>query len=94
MSKHAGHLCGNPSSLAVAGDSAGANLAAVVALKAREARGLQATPNILVRPVGMTHRDCFLGWLHNRAFALNCGNTPDSDNYGYCSYGHHVELTC
>ena len=51
VSDHAGALGGDPDRLAVAGDSAGGNLAAVVALRARDAGGPPLAFQLLVYPV-------------------------------------------
>jgi acetyl esterase len=49
--KHAGEFGGDPSRLAVLGDSAGGNLAAVCALQARDAGGPELALQVLVYPV-------------------------------------------
>ena len=49
--EHAAELGGDPDRLIVAGDSAGGNLAAVVALMARERSGPPITSQVLVYPV-------------------------------------------
>lgn len=50
LAEHAGDLGGDPSRLAVAGDSAGGNLAAVVALMARDAGGPPLRFQLLIYP--------------------------------------------
>lgn len=50
VAQHASELSGDPSRLAVAGDSAGGNLAAVAALRARDAGGPNLQAQILVYP--------------------------------------------
>ena len=49
--EHAGEYGGDPTALAVAGDSAGGNLAAVVAQMARDRRGPEIAFQLLVYPV-------------------------------------------
>jgi len=51
LGEHAGELDGDPERLAVAGDSAGANLAAVVALEARDRGAPEVAHQALVYPV-------------------------------------------
>jgi acetyl esterase len=51
VARHAAELGGDPDRLAVAGDSAGGNLAAVVALRARDAGGPALRFQLLVYPV-------------------------------------------
>jgi len=51
LGEHAGEFGGDPGRLAVAGDSAGANLAAVVSLMARDLGGPDVDHQVLVYPV-------------------------------------------
>ena len=51
VAEHAGELGGDPGRIAVAGDSAGGNLAAVVALRARDNDGPAIAFQLLVYPV-------------------------------------------
>jgi acetyl esterase len=70
--EHAGDLGADPARIAVAGDSAGGNLAAVVCLQAREAGGPQPAMQVLLYPVtdsvgGHASRDTFAeGFLLTR----------------------------
>jgi acetyl esterase len=48
--RHRRNLCGGAAPLVIAGDSAGGNLAAVVALKARDQRGPNITLQVLIYP--------------------------------------------
>ncbi len=69
VSDHAGDLGADPRRLAVAGDSAGANLAAVVARKARDGSGTSIAYQLLLYPpTDMTmscasHRENAVGYL-------------------------------
>jgi acetyl esterase/lipase len=85
--EHAGELGGDPSRLAVAGDSAGGNLAAAVALRARVA-GPPLAAQVLVYPVtdaGQdtgSYRDFATGYLltaEDMAFFWECYLGPDGD---------------
>ena len=53
VSEHAGELGGDPSRIAVAGDSAGGNLSAVMALRARDAGGPALVFQLLWYPVAV-----------------------------------------
>lgn len=57
LAEHAEELGGDPGRLAVVGDSAGANLAAVTARRARDAGGPSVRFQVLVYPVTDSHRD-------------------------------------
>ncbi|MBP1688158.1 MAG: lipase/esterase [Deltaproteobacteria bacterium] len=57
LAEHAGGLGGDPTRIAVGGDSAGGNLAAVVALMARDRQGPQLAYQLLVYPVTDTACD-------------------------------------
>jgi acetyl esterase len=50
LSRHAAELGGDPKRIAVGGDSAGGNLAAIAALRARDAGGPQLRAQLLVYP--------------------------------------------
>jgi acetyl esterase len=72
---NAATLGADPGRLGVHGDSAGANLAAVVALQARDAGGPQLRLQSLVYPVG----DYTLSGASYRRYAQGCGMlTPDA----------------
>ena len=69
-SENAAALGGDPACLAVVGDSAGGNLAAVVALLARDAGGPDIAAQVLVYPVTdgvrfetASYRDCAEGYM-------------------------------
>jgi acetyl esterase len=70
--KHASELGGDPSRLAVMGDSAGGNLSAVCALMARDAGGPDLTMQVLIYPVTdaasdtVSYRDNAEGYLLTR----------------------------
>jgi acetyl esterase len=51
VSAHAGELRMDPQKLAIAGDSAGANMATVIAAKARDAKGPAIALQVLIYPV-------------------------------------------
>lgn len=51
VSANAGEIDGDPTRIAVAGDSAGGNLAAAVCLKAQELRGPQIAAQVLIYPI-------------------------------------------
>ncbi len=51
VAEHAGELGGNPAQVAVGGDSAGGNLAAAVALAARDRNGPPLVAQLLIYPV-------------------------------------------
>ncbi|MGB3338536.1 MAG: alpha/beta hydrolase [Devosia sp.] len=51
LTEHVGNLAGDPRRLAVAGEDAGANLAANVALRARDARRTQPVHQVLIHPI-------------------------------------------
>lgn len=51
LSENVRELAGDPRRLAVAGEDAGANLAAHVALMARDARGIQPVQQLLIHPI-------------------------------------------
>jgi acetyl esterase len=51
LADNAGKLAGDPRRLAVAGEDAGGNLAAHVALTARDARGVQPVHQLLIHPI-------------------------------------------
>jgi len=70
LAAHAGELGGDPERLAVAGDSAGGNLAAVMAIRARDA-GLRLRHQVLVYPV----TDSDLGTESYQANATGYGLT-------------------
>jgi acetyl esterase len=87
LAAHAADLGGDPSRLAVAGDSAGGNLAAAVALRARIA-GPALAAQVLVYPVtdaGQdtgSYRDFATGFLltaEDMAFFWECYLGPDGD---------------
>ena len=87
LAGHAAELGGDPDRLAVAGDSAGGNLAASVALRAR-AVGPALAAQVLVYPVTDAARDTesyrqaatgFLLAAHDMAFFWECYLGPDGD---------------
>ena len=87
LAEHAGALGGDPGRLAVAGDSAGGNLAAAVALRARTA-GPALAAQVLVYPVTdagqdtRSYRDFATGYLltaEDMAFFWECYLGPDGD---------------
>lgn len=51
LTEQVGNLAGDPRRLAVAGEDAGANLAANVALRARDARVMQPIHQVLIHPI-------------------------------------------
>lgn len=64
-SSHAGEIGGDPSRIAVAGDSAGGNLAAAVALKARDTGGPAIVGQLLVYPVTDFPSDAMASYAEN-----------------------------
>ncbi len=58
VADHAAELGGDAARIAVAGDSAGGNLAAVVSIMARDARGPALVHQLLVYPATDGERDC------------------------------------
>ena len=87
LAEHADELGGDPSRLAIAGDSAGGNLAAAVALRARAA-GPMLAAQVLVYPVTdagqdtESYRDLATGYLltaDDMAFFWECYLGADGD---------------
>lgn len=79
---HASEVGGDPEGIAVAGDSAGGNLAAVMALRARDRGGPRIAAQVLIYPV----TDCDLSTTSYREAATGYGLTSESmfwfwDNY-------------
>ncbi|WP_206108029.1 alpha/beta hydrolase [Paludisphaera soli] len=68
FAKHAGEVGGDPTRLAVCGDSAGGNLAAVAALTARDRGGAALALQILAYPI----LDCDFETESYRLFAEGC----------------------
>lgn len=67
---HAGELGGDPNRLVVAGDSAGGNLAAVVAMTARDRGGPPIAFQVLIYPVVDQRRKSSLSSPHTRSGVL------------------------
>jgi len=82
MAAHAAEVGGNPELLAVGGDSAGGNLAAVAALLAREAGGPRPACQMLVYP--MTDATCSLA--SHTAYASGYGPGSEDMRRGYREY--------
>jgi acetyl esterase len=82
LSANAGKLGGDRERLAVAGDSAGGNLAAVMAMRARDA-GIRLRHQLLVYPV----TDCDLDTESSLANATGYGLTRDAMAW---YWGHYV----
>lgn len=79
---HAGELGGDASRLAVAGDSAGGNLAAAVALMARDRGGPRLALQILIYPI----TDCNFETASYTENASGCGLTRDTMMYYWREY--------
>ncbi|HEV2216532.1 MAG TPA: alpha/beta hydrolase [Candidatus Dormibacteraeota bacterium] len=82
LHQHARDIGGDPDRLAVAGDSAGGNLSAVLALRARDRGGPRITAQVLIYPV----TDCDFNTTSYREKATGYGLTSESmfwfwDNY-------------
>ncbi len=71
VARHARDLGGDPRQLAVGGDSAGGNLAAAVALRARDQHGPELAAQVLIYPV----TDLTRGFPSYEQFAENFGLT-------------------
>lgn len=67
---HAGELSGDPSRLVVAGDSAGGNLAAVIAMTARDKGGPAIAFQLLIYPVVDQRRKSSLSSPHTKSGVL------------------------
>jgi acetyl esterase len=70
VAEHASGLGGDPSRLAVGGDSAGGNLAAVVALMARDRHGPRLAYQLLIYPVTDTACDTVSWQDHGQGYLL------------------------
>lgn len=68
---HAAELRGDPARIAVAGDSAGGNLAAVMALRARDEGGPRLVGQLLVYPVTDYPSDAMPSYAANDAYGLS-----------------------
>ncbi|MGE3273188.1 MAG: alpha/beta hydrolase [Chloroflexota bacterium] len=82
VAEHGAELGGDPTRLAVGGDSAGGNLAAAVALLARERGGPQIGFQLLIYPV----TDCNFETASYRDAAEGYGLTQDSMRYFWEMY--------
>lgn len=82
VSEHAAELGADPARLAVGGDSAGGNLAAAVALAARERGGPKIAYQLLIYPV----TDCNFETTSYREAAEGYGLTQDSMRYFWEMY--------
>jgi acetyl esterase/lipase len=82
VAKHAGEFEGDGGRIAVAGDSAGGNLAAVCALLARDAGGPELALQVLVYPV----TDCEFGTESYRANATGMVLTEDDMRWFWDCY--------
>jgi acetyl esterase len=71
---HAGELGGDPARLVVAGDSAGGNLAAVVAMTARDRGGPTIAFQVLIYPVVDQRRKASLSSPHTRNGVLTAAH--------------------
>lgn len=70
VADHAGEFGGDPARLVVAGDSAGGNLAAVVAMTARDRNGPPIAFQVLIYPVVDQRRKSSLSSPHTRSGVL------------------------
>ncbi|MED5811578.1 alpha/beta hydrolase [Mycolicibacterium sp. 050232] len=70
VAAHAGELGGDPARLVVAGDSAGGNLAAVVAMTARDRSGPPIAFQVLIYPVVDQRRKSSLSSPHTKSGVL------------------------
>nr|ADN16899.1 Alpha/beta hydrolase fold-3 domain protein [Gloeothece verrucosa PCC 7822] len=86
-SRHADQLRGNPQQLAIAGDSAGANLAAVVALMARDRGEFSLIHQLLIYPVTNYANDT-PSYLE---YAVGYGLTPEDMVWFWQHYLPHPE---
>ena len=74
VAEHAGSMCADPARIAVAGDSAGGNLAAVVSLLARDAGAPKLVFQLLIVPVtehlpdNSSYRECGADYYLTRGF--------------------------
>lgn len=103
LAKNAGNFGGDPSRLAVGGTSAGANLAAVVSLMARERKQPDICFQALITPVtdyafeGASHRECAVGYGLERAtmewFWNHYLSTPGDGEHVYVSPLRALDLS-
>jgi acetyl esterase len=79
---HAAEFGGDPTRLAVAGDSAGGNLAAAVALRLRDKGGPALTLQVLIYPV----TNCAFDTASYHQYAAGYGLTRDMMRYFWTNY--------
>jgi len=83
---HAREVDGDPSRLAVAGDSAGGTLATVTALRVRDEGGPRLSGQVLINPVTDSHASPLPSY---REFGLGCGLTSDTMDWFVEQYLAH-----